>query len=273
MFLNVKDDGISRQLAIKGTREQQLKYIIEKSLKSGHVVCDLGANIGYYSIMMAKIVGPLGIVYAIEPSPENHELLLKNIQLNGMGSTIETHKIGVSNRKGTARFYLSAYSNLHTLAPKSDTSNYRTLGTTDDNYIEVPITDISSFVENKRPFDLLRMDIEGVEVEVIEGMQKAIEKNAFMGKILFETHKPKYSEDSHSIRKQLCMLFDNGYKTKMVSSNDDDFSKLKEKYNPIKRFQISDFRTQSVYENISEEDTFYYLCDVGGVRDILLGKD
>ena len=82
MCLDLYDPGLSRDIVIRGTREEQLKYLIEREVHEGDVVLDVGANIGYYTIMLAKLVGSSGRVYALEPEANNFSLLNQNVALN-----------------------------------------------------------------------------------------------------------------------------------------------------------------------------------------------
>ncbi|MBI5740388.1 MAG: FkbM family methyltransferase [Nitrospirae bacterium] len=270
--LDLGDPGISRQLAINGTREQQLRYILEGEVHEGMTILDIGANIGYYPIMEAKLTGESGYVYALEPAPENYKSLVENIRLNGLSHVFETYNMGVSNRKGVERFYLSDHSNLHTFIPKSSDGGYVTKGTT-DNYIEVAVTDLSSFLRDKKPVDLIRMDVEGYEVEIFEGLEEAVRSGLFSGKIIFECHFPKYDEGRHSIRKQLEMLFKYGYRVAALTSTNEAKSRVRDfGYKAEKIICTSDDHYQGVYRDVSAADAVRLVCELGGVRDVVLAR-
>ena len=65
LVLDSDDPGISSRLLRHGAREPEQKFIIESTLKPGMVAFDLGANLGYYTVMMARLVGDSGRVYAV----------------------------------------------------------------------------------------------------------------------------------------------------------------------------------------------------------------
>lgn len=67
-------------------------------LRKGDVFIDVGAHIGKYTILVAKIVGKEGLVIAIEPNPENYETLLENIKLNNLKNVIAVN-IAAWNKK------------------------------------------------------------------------------------------------------------------------------------------------------------------------------
>jgi hypothetical protein len=117
------------------------------------------------------------------------------------------------------------------------------------------------------------MDIEGYEVSVLQGLKSAIESGVFKGKIVFETHWPKYSDKHNSIRKQLKMLFNNGYYPSIITSNNEEPSRLIERGYLAKRIiQTSATRKQGIYYNIKPVDAEYFICDAGGVRDVVFEK-
>lgn len=81
MFLDCKD---SLNLSINnGIYEEFETNIVKEEIKKGDIVLEIGANIGYYTLIFAKLVGEKGKVFAFEPDPTNFALLKKNIEING----------------------------------------------------------------------------------------------------------------------------------------------------------------------------------------------
>ena len=269
--LDLNNQGLSRQLIISGSREEQLKAVLSNELTKGATILDLGANIGYYTAMMANIIGPTGVIYAIEPEPNNFKLLSYNVHLNGLDSMVSMYNVAAGETEGEAKFYISEYSNMHTMVPYTKYGEV-SKGIHKDEFIMIDVVNPSAFLEKKKPVDIIRMDIEGFEVEVINGLESAIKEGVFSGKIIFEAHFPKYS-DSHSIKNALFMLFDNGYSVTAVTSNDENTTFLKKRgYSPHMLYQTSDTRFQGLYGPISNDDAIYFLSEVGGVRDVVLSK-
>jgi FkbM family methyltransferase len=272
MLLDIEDPGISFVLFQQGTREQQLKLILEKEVKEGDTIIDLGANLGYYTLMLWKLAGEDGKIYALEPSPGNFEILKKNLLLNNVGNVVECFHLAGGEKPSKQKLYISEMSNTNTFIRDLYHSGNRSVGIT-ENFEIVDTIDMTSFIKGKRKIDLIRMDIEGYEVEVFEGLRQAIENGSFSGKIVFECHFPKYDDEKHSMRKQLKMLFENDYHPKIMTSNDEKVTKFfKRGYKPQKVIQTSVARFQGIYYNITPEDAEYFICDVGGVRDVILAK-
>ena len=268
--LDLNDPGLSRDIVIRGTREEQLKYVIDRQVSLGDVVLDIGANIGYYTIMLARRVGPSGKVYAMEPEPRNFGLLQENIRLNQAEGIVETFQMGASDARAMGRLHVSQRSNLHSFLPSAGNS---TNGSGGDTVVEVPVTDLSSFLQGKRPVDLFRMDIEGYEVEAICGLERAIKDGSFCGKILFECHFPRYDDKTHSMREPLRMLLSQGYYARYLTSTDESKPRIRDKgYRPAALVQTSDTRFRGIYERVADEDLLSLVCDTGGVRDVMLER-
>ena len=271
MYLDLADPGISKTLALFGKRELEHRYILQSELEQGMTVWDIGANIGYYPLMEAALVGAQGKVYAIEPSLLNYEILQKNVRLNHTDGMIETFNLAMSNKNGEAEFFLSDLSNLNTLHPKL----YREGGKSKNlsgKSIMVKTSDVLSFLENKRHIDLVRMDIEGHEVEVFESIIQVVINKDFSAKILFETHFPKYDDVYHNMRTQLRKLFELGYFPKYMASNDEKKTKFRKKgYLPVTRIR-TDGVVRGVYHGVKKKDAIEFICDLGGVRTVLLER-
>lgn len=271
MRLDVNDPGLSRTLAIKGTREQDQVYIVKQELKPGMTVLDIGANIGTYALLEAQLVGPQGKVYAIEPSPQNFDLLNQNVSLNRFGDRIDTFRLGASNQAGVGTFFLHAASNLHTFHPQKygDFAQVET----DKEYvdtIEVDVVNICDFARDKRPIDFIRMDIEGFEVEVLQGMEQGIMEGWLTPSILFESHRPKYDDLHHNMRAQLTRLFELGYMPKTLISTDESIARFHEKGYTPEIIIRTDGVQRGIYTGISQEDAIAFICDIGFVRAVFL---
>ena len=129
--------------------------IVKSNVKKNDIVVDVGANIGYYTLLMAKIGA---IVNSYEPALNNFKLLQKNVQQNNFSQNITLHNKAVSNFIGTSKLYLQ----------KNNTGGHQ-LGFDPfqtDNSIEVPVTKI-----NLDKIDFAKIDVEGSELNVLKGMK------------------------------------------------------------------------------------------------------
>jgi len=151
--------------------EPRTTQLLEEVVKPGMVIIDIGAHVGYYTLLAARQVGPTGRVYAFEPNQENHSLLLKNIEVNGYANVVAT-KMAVSDRVGSSPLYLTALdSGRHSL--------YRH-GLPERGVATIETTTLDTFLESVDwpKVDLIKIDVEGAEVAVLDGMAKVIERSA-----------------------------------------------------------------------------------------------
>ena len=86
-----------------GTFEPAKRILFEQTVKPGHVVDDIGANVGWYSLLASALVGKTGKVYAFEPLPENLHYLKRHLELNNI-QNVEVVAAAVAEAPGTAAF-------------------------------------------------------------------------------------------------------------------------------------------------------------------------
>ena len=266
MLLDLEDKGISRSLILFGTREVDHKIILEKVLKPGMAVLDIGANLGYYVLMEMALIGPTGRMVAVEPSPSNIELLSKNLALNGHPD-IPVIAGAVSDLSGEREFFLSHQSNLNTFHTTGSGAKHLSGQTVKVRTYTVP--ELAATYGNP---DLIRMDVEGHEIEVFNGMLPAIERGEMAPMIIFETHLSRYGAD-HDMESPLRRLFAAGYRVRYVASSSERGTALIDArgYRGIARVKTDDVE-RVIYENIANDDAIDLICKTGGGRTVLLQK-
>lgn len=137
--------------------------LLASHLSAGGVAVDIGANIGLYTLAMARRVGPHGHVFAFEPAPENFALLAQNIESNGYAAIVTASRTAIADRSGPGRLALDAHnSGMHRLAP--------------DGTVEVETACLDDLLAGQR-VDFVKIDIEGAEVAVLRGMRSIIAAN------------------------------------------------------------------------------------------------
>lgn len=178
MLLDLEDAGVSRELLTTHIREPFLTALLRKELKKGDIVVDIGASIGYYALQEARLVGMRGKVYAIEPVIDTYSLLLRNIAMNGYRN-IKTFNIAIGERNHTSFINVSDLKNCSTMS-KPIGREYR-------KRQPVLVLPLDRFIKGKRHPILVRMDVEGYESEILEGMVGLLHSNHPL-KIVMELH-------------------------------------------------------------------------------------
>ncbi len=166
-----------------GTYEIDLSKALIDWCKPGMVAYDLGANIGYISLIMSMTVGPRGQVFAFEALPENLDRLRQNIAINNLGDRVTIIPKAVSDRDEELNFLVG---------PSGGTG--KTAGSAGRNdlvyseQIKVPGITLDTFVfeEGHPEPDLIKLDIEGGEVLALPKMQGSLSKSKPI--VLMELH-------------------------------------------------------------------------------------
>lgn len=265
MWLDLEDRGISRSLLLFGRREMDHKAMLELVLKPGMTVFDIGANIGYYVLLELGLIGETGRMIAIEPSPSNIALLGRNLALNGASERVTVVEGAVSNQAGARHFHLSEQSNLNTFHADGGAELHLSGET-----IEVATYSLPDLAERFGPPDLIRMDVEGHEVEVIEGMLESVRAGKMAPMIIFETHRSRYSA-SHDMEAVLRGLFACGYRVPLLASSWQGGTAQIEARGYRGSAPIpTDGVERVIFENIGEDDAIEFICGDGGARTVLL---
>jgi FkbM family methyltransferase len=266
MYLDTLDQGIGRTLILFGRREEDHRIILQRVLKPGMTVLDIGANIGYYAMMERGLVGDTGRIIAVEPASGNIAMLKRNVALNGYRN-IDFFHMAISDSIGTSELLISPFSNLHSFHARTDAN--RQTGEIE----KVETRTVPSMMAEFGKIDLIRMDVEGHEVEVFNGMLDAVENGEMSPMVVFETHRRQYTPE-HDLEAPLRRLFTCGYKARfMASSSEWGTAKIEalgyKGGPPIP----TDFMIRKLFESIDEDDAIDLICHSGGVRTVLLAKN
>jgi FkbM family methyltransferase len=154
-------DLIQRMILHFGVWEPDVSRIIEESLEPGDVFVDVGANIGYDTLLAASCVRPNGRVVSIEASPRTFALLQRNLTVNEISSNVRAVKAAVADRPGTLELYEVDTANIGaatTLASRG--------GSLVASVEALPLEQILTPDERSR-LRLIKMDVEGAEPPIL----------------------------------------------------------------------------------------------------------
>ncbi len=148
-----------------GANELPVQQAVADLLEPGATFFDIGSNVGFFAVLAARRVGPSGRVHAFEPVPAIADDIVANAERNGL-KNVTVHTVAVSDSDdGTATLMLAAHPGGATLS-EDDVPDDLT------GRIEVPVVTIDRLVENGTcpPPDVVKIDVEGVEMQVLAGM-------------------------------------------------------------------------------------------------------
>jgi FkbM family methyltransferase len=166
-----------------GTYERETQKQVTRHLKRGEVFYDVGANVGFYSLLAAALVEP-GRVYAFEPLPTNLTYLRKHLALNGIDN-VEIVDTAISNEVGTASFECEETRAMGRLCV--------------DGGVRVRTSTLDSLITERRtaPPNCIKMDIEGGEFRALLGARECFAQ--CRPKLFLATH-------GRDVRDECCRL-------------------------------------------------------------------
>jgi FkbM family methyltransferase len=201
------DGGVGYALFVGRGYEPLTSELCAGELAPGMTAIDLGANVGYYTVLFAEKVGPKGRVFAFEPAPENVELLERNVKLNGF-EQVQVVPKACSDESGTIALHLSrAGKGLHTIGAPGN-ANW------DSVQVEmVRLDDV--FPELAFRVDFLKIDIEGAESRALRGMEALIARSDRL-RILTEVNPTALEQNGETAEMYLRQLLDYGFEIRAV---------------------------------------------------------
>lgn len=195
----------------QGKREAYMVQLFKAILRPGMVVCDIGSYIGYYALLAAQGIGNSGRVFAFEPDPHNFAYLSRNIRANGLDSIIVAVQKAVSDQTGRRSFYIHE-------GDRSRSSLFWREGKVREIIVECVRLDefiYELFGNRNRCVDLIKMDIEGGELQALKGMERILASSSSM--VMFVECNPKALRASGNDPWQLIeTLKDHGFTVQII---------------------------------------------------------
>lgn len=185
--------------AYSGTFEPETEQILEKLVKPGMTAIDIGANTGLYVLLMAKLVGKTGKVYAFEPTTYGFNRLSDNISLNSY-QNIFAHKLGLSDKTRVQEVELASSYPIKRVNGKFHSFHGGKLVKEHISFVT-----LDSF--NLKP-DFILMDTDGYERHVLNGAMETLKHRPI---IVFELLDQTLKEKGSSAEEVITVLEDNGY--------------------------------------------------------------
>lgn len=204
MELDLTEGGISKDLFLDGIREPLATQTIKELLTKDDIVLEVGANIGYYALIEAKLCKK---VIAVEPVSTNIERLKANIELNGYKNVEVTH-LALGEENTQKDIFLSTKSNWHSFTKGPQNNN----GTEN-----VPMLTGDEFLKTKDCPTMLRMDVEGYETKILRGLENTLQNKSL--KYLFIEIHPHLME-REEVKEFFEILFFNHFQVMKIIKED-----------------------------------------------------
>ncbi|MFH1514284.1 MAG: FkbM family methyltransferase [bacterium] len=212
-MLDKKD---SMKILIFNEYEKFETKLIRKVIKKGDIVLDLGAMVGYYSVLFSQLVGDNGRVISFEPDPNNIPVLETNLEMNRCKNvTLEKKAVAAKSGKGQL-FLCDKNLGMHRI--------YKSKYCGDS--VDIDLVSLDDYFRDKaRSIDVIKLDLEGAEFGAIQGMRSVIEANERL--VLFTEFVPCYiAEFGVQPKDYLSLLLDLGFTLYNINSKEQEVQPL-----------------------------------------------
>lgn len=161
-----------------GELERGTRLLIERLLRPGDVFVDAGAHLGLLTLAAARAMGGRGRIFAFEPFPDTCEKLVRSVWLNGYSSIVKVHEMAVSDHEGRTTLFLGQVSGHHSIFPLGSATNSA------EPSAEVSVTTLDAALPAVQDVTLLKIDVEGAEINVLNGARTLLANNRDMAIIV-----------------------------------------------------------------------------------------
>ncbi len=159
--------NVHAHLLVRGALERSVQEALRRHVAPGAVVYDIGANLGFFSLLAARLAGPSGRVEAFEPLPAAAAGLRRHLELNH-AHTVRVHEVAVGARSGRAQLLAVDETSWSHLADRG--WHERT-----QEVLDVDVVTVDALVGGDLPPpDVVKIDVEGSELDVLEGMAETL---------------------------------------------------------------------------------------------------
>ncbi len=169
----------TRDMCLNGIYEPETTRYIKSIIKKGETFIDIGANCGYYTLLLARLVGPSGKGFSFEPIPHLYRILRHNLETNNYPN-IRSYQAAAYYSTGSAQFFVNRYHAASGLYARTWTKEIITVDT-------IALDEIQE-IDN---VDFIKIDVEGAELDVLKGMKNILKTNPQV-KIILEFNPDNY---------------------------------------------------------------------------------
>lgn len=164
-YVSTSDEGFGANVLLDGYWESWLTRFMARTVRPGATVVDVGANYGYYSLLLADLAGPDGRVHAVEPNPDAAALLSRSLALNGFSGRSVVEQVALGAAEGEATLFV----------PDGEPKNAALAA---GEEIERPgkrclvrVRSLDEMIGPDARIDFIKIDAEGGEEAIIDGME------------------------------------------------------------------------------------------------------
>jgi FkbM family methyltransferase len=195
-YVDTRDRGFGSHLLLDGYWEIWLTQFCARNVRAGMVVVDVGANFGYYSVLLGELVGAAGKLIAVEPNPHAMDFLRRSIDLNGFLRRTHFEQSILSDQKaGIAPLFVPHNEPKNATVVEPQFVANQLIG----SIVNVGMTTLDQICEPYDRVDFIKIDAEGAEQRIFNAMEETIRRHKPM--IVMEFNAQRYKNSEEFIRR------------------------------------------------------------------------
>lgn len=196
LYIDTRDRGFGSHLLLDGYWEIWLTQFCARNVRAGMVAVDVGANFGYYSVLLAELVGASGHLLAIEPNPHAMDFLRRSIDLNGFLRRTRLEQIVLNDTNDKlASLYIPHNEPKNATVVEPSFVADAVLG----SLVNVRTATLDQLCQSCERVDFIKIDAEGAEEHIFDAMQETIERHKPM--IVMEFNVRRYPNSAEFARR------------------------------------------------------------------------
>jgi FkbM family methyltransferase len=176
MLVDTRDAMVAPWLVLDGLWESHVTEWLQRTLGPGQVFVDVGANIGYFTLLGAVLVGPEGRCVAVEAHPRLAELLQRNVIINGCHGHTTTWQRAAWSETTDLKLHMRQNFASNSSVGSVGSDALARLGDTEE-IVEVRAVALDELLADIPHVDLIKVDVEGAEVHVFTGLARTLDAN------------------------------------------------------------------------------------------------
>jgi FkbM family methyltransferase len=216
MLVDTRDAMVAPWLVLDGLWESTVTDWLQHTLQPGQVFVDVGANIGYFTLLGATLVGPEGTCVGIEAHPRLAELLQRNVIINGLHRYVTTWHRAAWSEAGDLKIHLRRNFASNSSVGSIGADALKRLGDT-EKVVEVQAVRLDDLLSDLPRVDVIKVDVEGAEVQVFTGLTRILTSNPAIT-IIFEWSPAQIADVGDDPGALLDLLSGHGFRFRLIET-------------------------------------------------------
>ena len=219
MFLDTRDISITPHILLDGFWEMWITKVFVETIKEGMTVVEIGANMGYYTLLAASIIGPSGKLYAFEGNSTVYECLLQSVAVNGFLDRVTLVNKVASGKSGKMKFHkLKQLQGATSISSREALFKFHKYADQIET-VEVETVSLDDYFNGYNPnIDLIKIDAEGSEALIFQGMKKLLQENPHVT-IICEFTPDLISGTGENPKQFLEAITEHGFKLRIINTD------------------------------------------------------